>query len=451
MAESLREVRAESNVCVLSCITNFLTSSNGSSTSPSLRIEPVLRQVLSCIEVSAQAHDERLYLIAPPMYRPFPEWYRDGLPEILKKFSDTLVTKSKNIRLLPSFATPAFEQDGVHLTPYSGLEFILHLFDSASALIDSLASQPEDVLLQNCEGSRVLEDRMMAIEQDHRRLNRVVEYKIAEDAELAEYHENIRYEDHFTITGLTRIPKCDTRVWQERAKRDVSGVVSIVLGREVRIVFVKNITAKGKDAVTRYQVQLESVAVSKELRDKFSGFFPNGKDIRPESIKKISIRNRLTHESRVRLTIMRVLGERYLSSNKGAKIKVIGFESRPLLKLTPPEDASDPRTRTMNYIETVKFLPSNFSPTELAELLKEIKPKWYGRVKPLFIILSDDMIKKRRFTSGGATAKSDSEPEAEGDDGGSSSRPNLKRPPSPTPGFTGGNKSKSSKTKHPKK
>ena len=219
MAESLREVRAESNVCVLSCITNFLTSSNGSSTSPSLRIEPVLRQVLSCIEVSAQAHDERLYLIAPPMYRPFPEWYRDGLPEILKKFSDTLVTKSKNIRLLPSFATPAFEQDGVHLTPYSGLEFILHLFDSASALIDSLASQPEDVLLQNCEGSRVLEDRMMAIEQDHRRLNRVVEYKIAEDAELAEYHENIRYDNHFVITGLSRIPKCDTRVWQGQARR----------------------------------------------------------------------------------------------------------------------------------------------------------------------------------------------------------------------------------------
>ena len=365
LAESLREVRAESNVCVLSCVTNFITRSSGSTTSPSLRVEPVLQQLLSCVEVSAQAHTERLFLIAPPMYRTFPEWYRDGLPEILKKFSETLASKSKNIRLLPSFATPAFEQDGTHLTPYSGLEFILHLFDSASALIDSLTSQPEDVLLQNCEGSRVLEDRMMAIEQDHRRLNRVVEDKIAIDAELAEYHENIRYEDHFVITGLRRIPKCDTRVWQEKAKKDVAGVVSIVIGRDVRIVFVKNITAKGKDAVTRYQVQIESVSVSKEIRDKFSEFFPKGKDCRPDALKGISIRNRLTHESRVRLSIMRVLGERYLSANKGARIKVIGYESRPLLKLTPPEGSSDPRTRTMNYIETVRLLPATFSPKEL--------------------------------------------------------------------------------------
>ena len=441
LSESLREVRAESTVCVLSCVTNFITASSGSTTSPSQRVEPVLLQLLSCLEVSAKAHEDRLFLVAPPMYRTFPEWYRDGLPEILKKFSSTMMTELKNIRLLPSFATPMFEQDGVHLTPYSGLEFVLHLFDSASALMDSFTSQPEEVLISNCESSRVLEDRMMAIEQDHRRLNRVFEDKIAIDAELAEFQENIRYEAHFVIAGLSRIPKCDTRQWQEKAKRDVSGVVSLVIGRDVKILFVRNITSKNKDAVIRYEVQTESVAVSKEIRDKFSAFFANGKDIRPTSLKKISLHNRLTHESRVRFNIMKILGQHYLSSNKGAVVRAIRFESRPMLKIIPPEGSSDPRVRTMNYIEAVRTLPATFSPDELQDILSQIKPKWYGRVKPLFIILSDDMINKSRLSKGaprGANARNtnksdDSPPEADGSGSSSSnsSRPSLKRPPSP--------------------
>ena len=175
LAEALRKIRAESNVVILSCVTNFFTSSEAGSSSASLRVEPVLKEFIANVDAIAATQEERLFLIGPPMYRSHPEWYRDGLPEVLKKFSDVMVSRSKNIRLLPSFATPAFESDGVHLTPFSGLEFILHLFDSANAQVDALASSPEEVLTQNCEVSRVLEDRMMAIEQDHRRLNRVME------------------------------------------------------------------------------------------------------------------------------------------------------------------------------------------------------------------------------------------------------------------------------------
>lgn len=209
VAEGLRQIRAESNIVLMSCVTNIITASEGSTTSVSVRVEPALREFLSLIETMASQHADRLYLISPPMYRVYPIWYREGLPEVLKKFSETMNSKLKNIHLLPSFATPAFESDGVHLTPFSGMEFVLHLFDSATGLIDAFERQPEEVLINNCEMSRVLEDRMMAIEQDHKRMNRVFEDKAAEDAELADYQENIRYEDHFVITGLSRIPKCD--------------------------------------------------------------------------------------------------------------------------------------------------------------------------------------------------------------------------------------------------
>ena len=394
LAEALRQVRQTSNVTVLSCITNFMTRSDESVSSVSLRVEPIIKNFKSILDDASQLNPECLYLVAPPMYRHFPIWYRDGLSEVMQKFSSIMSHKLEgqaNVHLLPSFPTPAFEQDGVHLTPFSGLEFILHLFDSASSLITTLKSTPESLVIQNVESSRVLEDRMMALEQDHRRLNRFVEDKSAEDAELADYQENIRYESYFVVLGLPHIAKCDTKVWQERAKKLVGDFLLELMDREIRVVFVKNISGKGKESPARYQVQVESVSISKEIRDKFGTFFPKSKDCRPPSFKKISVRNRLTHETRVRLNIMRVLAEHWLKSNPGSRIQVIGYESRPTIRLLPSEKASDRRILTFNFIEAVRSLPVSFSPDELDTILGEVKPKWQGKLKSLFIVLTDDM------------------------------------------------------------
>ena len=396
LSEALRQVRAESNVVVLSCVTNCITSSMDSVSSVSNRVEPIIKEFASILSLHAESHAECLYLVAPPMYRSFPIWYRDGISEVLQKFSSVMCSSPNvNIRLLPSFATPVFETDGVHLTPYSGLEFILHLFDSSCDLIKVLNSSPEEVVIKNVESSRVLEDRMMALEQDHRRLNRVMEEKTAEDAELADYHENMRYEDHFIVLGLAHIPKCDPRVWQEKAKRVVSEFLVELIGREVKIVFIKNITGKAKDSPARYQVQMASVEVSKEIRDKFGTFFPGGKDSRPGPFKKISVRNRLTHESRVRFNIMKVLAQHWQSSNPGSKIQCIGYGSRPTIKLINAEGAGDFRVRTMNFVEAARSLPASFSPDELEMILSEVKPKWIGKLRSLFIVLSDDMIPRK--------------------------------------------------------
>ena len=280
LSESLKQVRQESNVVILSCVTNFITSSIESMSSISIRVEPILRQLGTVLGEHAGAHPETLFLISPPMYRSFPIWYRDGVSEVLQKFSSMMCSLPgvANVHLLPSFPTPAFESDGIHLTPYSGLEFILHLFDSSNGLIETLKSSPEAVVIKNVESSRVLEDRMMALEQDHRRLNIAFEDKAAEDAELADFQENMRYEDHFIVHGLAHIPKCDTRVWQEKAKRIVGEFINKLIGREEKVVFIKNITGKAKDSLSRYQVEMESATVSQVIRDKFGTFFPKGKD-----------------------------------------------------------------------------------------------------------------------------------------------------------------------------
>ena len=113
LSESIKQIPAESNICVFSCVTNFLTSSAGSS-NVSLRVEPILMEFLAKVESLQTSRPDVRCLVCPPMYREAPIWYRDSLPQILKKFSDVF-SQSSEVLILPSFATPDFESDGVHL------------------------------------------------------------------------------------------------------------------------------------------------------------------------------------------------------------------------------------------------------------------------------------------------------------------------------------------------
>ena len=429
LVEAMKSIREESTVCVVACLSNFLTSSEDAGSSISFRVEPVLLEFLSNLNSYSQDHPGRYFLVAPPMYRKTPLWYRDGIAEVLLKFSSVMKGRNDNIHLLPSFSSPELIDDGVHLTPYSGMEFVLHLFRSSESLIESLGSSIEEVASRNQEVTRALEDRVVALEQDHRRLNISHEMKTAEDAELLDYHENIRLESWFVIAGLDRLPDMSTREWQEKVKLDVSGAISVLIKREVPIIVVQNSTGKGKNAINTYNVQLKNVADSKEIRDTFGAFFLGGKDDRPPALKPLSIRNRVTPATSTRITILKVLGQRYLDSNPGAKIKVVSYEPRPLLKLVPPSDASDRRVQTFNFIQAIKLLPTNFSEEERAVIIKSVSPKLSGKVRATFSVISDDMIKKRVWKAPPPTTTTEAEAGGEnsGSGGSGSSRSSSSR------------------------
>ena len=118
---TLEKVRQDINVCIIACITNFLSAADGP---PNItqRVDPVLQQISATLAEFCEAFPARSFLISPPMYRTHPTWYREGLPEVLTLFSQTFSDRPPNLHLLPSFATPGFESDGGHLSAYSGLE-----------------------------------------------------------------------------------------------------------------------------------------------------------------------------------------------------------------------------------------------------------------------------------------------------------------------------------------
>ena len=395
--ETLAKVRAETSVCIVACVTNFLSSCEGSQT-VSLRTEAVLQDFRASLDEVCAGHPDRFYLVAPPMYRTNPIWYREGLPEIMNLFSLAFRSeKPRNLLLLPSFATPDYESDGVHLTAYSGLEFILHLFDSSEEAVEGLDLETEEVCSNTTEATRVLEDRVMVLEQDHRRLARVVDHKIAIDAEIADFRENERLENCFEIAGLNPIhPDLVGKAWQDQAVRDVQAVLQLLMGRTFDIIFISNATSRIRvDAEVTYCVKMASVSECAAIRRKFGSFYLGGTDKRPEGLTSINIKNRVTPETKTRISVLKLMAKRYRNSNPGAKVQVVHYDPRPLLKITPAAGAESRRLQVYNYVEAVKSLPTNFSSAEVEPILKRINPKLSGQIRSLFICLSDDLFRKR--------------------------------------------------------
>jgi hypothetical protein len=326
LAEGLSQVRAESNVVIITCITNFITDSVGSS-SVGVRVEPTIAKFKEILTASCQAHPERKYLVGPPMFRARPVWYRDGLAEVLQKFSSVMsCERPVNLLLLPSFPTPEFESDGIHLTPYAGLEYIIHLFDSAKEVLASSVASTPALLDRGSEATRLLEDRMMVVEQRQQLFSKSLEMKTAIDAELACFQENVRNEVFFLVSGMRRIPGgLRGKQWQDQAKKDVGELIRALLNRDLPIVVVQNVTGRGPEAEVRYHVKMEFAAHSQEIRAKFGSFFAGKVDRRPPEFSGVSISNRVTPATQVRLAIMKLLARRYLASNPEATARVVVY------------------------------------------------------------------------------------------------------------------------------
>ena len=84
--------------------------------------------------------------------------------------------------------------------------------------------------------------------------------------------------------------------------------------------------------------------------------------------------------------------------------KVIGFEPRPLLKISPPSESTDKRTKVYNYLEAIKSLPTNFTPSEISSIMSKVNPRLYTHLRETFVVIDDDMEKVNK--SGRPTAQS---------------------------------------------
>ena len=178
---SLDKVRADADACILACVSNFISGPVGvldPGSSISSHIEEVLTGFFSKVVAFCHTRPSTFIFLCSPMYRTSPIWYRDALPDILCQFSqiyNKLEERPHNLLQLSSFSKIQLEADGVHLTPFSGMSYILHLFDTAQEVRDALELPAEARMQRNESKCLAVEDRMLVIERDHSRLNRKFE------------------------------------------------------------------------------------------------------------------------------------------------------------------------------------------------------------------------------------------------------------------------------------
>ena len=333
--------------------------------------------------------------MAPPLYRHSPSWYMAGLTQVATRFSATFSSSvATNLMLLPSFPCQDLLPDGKHLTPVAGLHYILHLFDQAEEAIN-LSGQTGDVqFMQVREQVRHHEDRVSYLESRHVQLNKTVDHKIAVDAEFDDSVLNRSEEDWFVIQGLPRLADMASRDWQNAARKQVADIVKLIVhcnkGRlDFEVLYVGN-PRRYVTGPTLYNVRMDSVYSATRLREMFSSFIRHDRPLqRPPPLKGVSIRNKVTVKTKIRIAIMRQLGANWMAANPGSYINVKGHVSRPLLTTTPAR-STNARTRTYNFIQAATTLQVNFSDENLIRIFQVVGDYHPGRLKALFIVLNDD-------------------------------------------------------------
>ena len=248
------------------------------------------------------------------------------------------------------------------------------------------------------EAVRRHDDRLAYLENDHAVLTKRVDVKAATDAEFDDWVINRNDEDWLTILGMKRLPSnLNDREWQDAARRQVSDLIRLVLkthrvNLEYEVLYVTN-PMRDRPGQTVYNVQMSSVFESRRIRDLYSGFFRHNRPVQlPVSLKGVSLRNKVTLSTRVRIAIMQQIGFNYKASNPGSSIRVKGHASRPVITIIPPRTSGggSARAQTFNFVGAVTTLPVAFTDENLTKIFQVLGGHHPGQLRNLFVVLNDD-------------------------------------------------------------
>ena len=331
------------------------------------------------------------------MFRRSPSWYQQNLTQVATRFSSIFNSdKPENLNLLPSFSCQDLMSDGVFLSPVSGLHYMLHLFDQTDLQLSSRDMSGTAQFNQVKETVRHHEDRMVFLESRNQQLQQRVSRKIAVDAEFDDWVTNRSEEDWLVIRGLPRLSQMTDREWQDAARRQVADMIKLVLrvnkvrDLEFTVLYVGNPLKHQKSGPTLYNVRLDSVYASKTIRELYSGFFRHNRPVdKPSSLKFVEVRNKVTLETKIRISILRQLGSIYKAANKGSDFKVKGYDPRPTLVTLPARGTSE-RARTYNFIQAATSLNSSFNDEHLTRIFSNVKNHHQGNLRALFLVIDDD-------------------------------------------------------------
>jgi len=172
-----------------------------------------------------------------------------------------------------------------------------------------------------------------------------------------------------------------------------------------KIIYVRQFKTKGTNTAT-YDVQMDSVTTSAEIREAFGAFFKGKKrgsavPPLPKELTKISINNSHTFQTRVRVRIMKQLATCHQAVNTDLSCFVTSYHPRPLLKIRHPSGKVD----AFSFVESIRrfsqYLTDDFRKAETTYA----KGVGLDKLIPTFLVLTPDLIQPSiTHTPGSTTA-----------------------------------------------
>ena len=143
LRQALHDVSEDTTICIVQSVSSFLAAAPDTG-SIFGTIDPILADFSREVKDLCSRRQALVVLVAPPMFRIQPAWYRQHLPQIAQQFSTVLsASPPKNLHLLSSAVTQSLGADGVHLDPVAGLHYVLHLFDDAERVVKESTTKGE--------------------------------------------------------------------------------------------------------------------------------------------------------------------------------------------------------------------------------------------------------------------------------------------------------------------
>ena len=235
---------------------------------------------------------------------------------------------------------------------------------------------------------------MVFLESNASEMQKRVSRKIAIDSEFNDWVTNKSDEDWMVVRGLPRLASMDSKEWQSAARRQVADMIKQVLkanktSLDFMVLYVGN-PLRHQTGPTLYNVRLDSVYASKTVRELYSGFFRANRPVPlPANLKRVEVRNKITLETKIRISIMRQIGSIWKESNQGSSFKVQGFAPRPVLVTTPARGSSE-RQRSYTFIQAVTSLNTDFNDEHLTMIFQNVKNHHQGSLRSLFLVIDDD-------------------------------------------------------------
>ena len=382
------EIEEGNNKVIISVMENIIVDmASGAKTETSRLslIKTAVKDAIGLIETTATRLPGSKFCLVSPLRRPAVAWYEDSR-KIIDEEIRLNIAKMKTFNvtrvLCVCSSLQAFEKDGIHLTPESGLIFVESILKSASEIFSSVEINPDEEAAATTEEPMDMKNLLPVLKARFEADNMM----FARMREELDSNANKSREDRVVVTGITCKDPLPTENRQriEKLKELVAEIFEAIKpGFAGKILYASQ--GRNSDTLPVLEVKLDKIEHAVSIRKAFAEKRKSSK--LTGCLERIFISNSINVGTRVRIEILKAIAKRV--SNAQDLAYVASFISRPVLHMRTRTDKNAKPSKTYTFIDAIKQFGSRLKNEDLLESYAKAGKAFAGQLEQNFVVLKE--------------------------------------------------------------